>query len=567
MGRYRPSERTNFANCAQPRRSTISIGDTRGSSNDWTERDRQCLEDLRLSDPRHDKKRIERISGGLLQDSYRWILENSDFQLWRDDHESRLLWIKGDPGKGKTMLLCGIIDHLQESAQQTSAKPFLAYFFCQATDSRLNTFTAVLRGLIYMLVDQRPSLSRYVRDEYDRAGKSLFKDTNAWVALSEILTNILKSPNLPTIYLVVDALDECLTDLPQLLDVIVAKSSGSPSIKWLLSSRNLPNIEEGIGSGQEVRLCLELNEESVSKAVDSFIEYKVNGLAGRKSLAPDTVTALGNYLSSHANGTFLWVAAVCQQLDVGSLFDVMNKVKKYPRGLDLLYERMIDQVLKSDDVEACKLVLSVSTIVYRPITLDELGTIVKIDGLLALESALWREIITRCGSFLTVRDNTVYFVHQSAKDFLLETAFRRLFSEGVEAIHHKIFSESVRAMTETLRRDIYKLNSPGYAIVDVKTPVPDPLTHIRYSSLYWIDHLCDSRKTTLHDADFLECGEIYGFLHDHLLHWLEVLSLLQSVSEGMLATTKLEALVTVSSFSKFTSRYHRSGNLSSARHM
>jgi protocatechuate 3,4-dioxygenase beta subunit len=44
-----------------------------------------------------------------------------------------LLWIKGDPGKGKTMLLCGIINKLNNSITQ---RALLSYSFCQATDSR-----------------------------------------------------------------------------------------------------------------------------------------------------------------------------------------------------------------------------------------------------------------------------------------------------------------------------------------------------------------------------------------------------------------------------------------------
>lgn len=39
-----------------------------------------CLRDLRTTDPRDDKTRIEETKGGLLEDSYRWILEHSDFQ-------------------------------------------------------------------------------------------------------------------------------------------------------------------------------------------------------------------------------------------------------------------------------------------------------------------------------------------------------------------------------------------------------------------------------------------------------------------------------------------------------
>ncbi|KAJ4362696.1 hypothetical protein N0V85_009348, partial [Neurospora sp. IMI 360204] len=140
-----------------------------------SEKDQKCLEHLRLTDPRDDKVRIEQTKGGLLQDSYRWVLNNADFQQWRDHLQHRLLWIKGDPGKGKTMLLCGIINELdQGNARHCN----VAYFFCQATDSRINNATAILRGLIYLLIDQQPSVLSHVRKEYDRAGENLFKDAN-----------------------------------------------------------------------------------------------------------------------------------------------------------------------------------------------------------------------------------------------------------------------------------------------------------------------------------------------------------------------------------------------------
>ena len=145
--------------------------------------DYECIQHLRLTDPRDDRKRIEETKGGLLKDSYYWILEHSDFQQWRDNQQSRLLWIKGDPGKGKTMLLCGIVNELKNSKAKTD---LLSYFFCQTTDARINNAIAVLLGLIYLLIDQQPSLISHVRKKHDYAKESLFKDANAWVALSEI---------------------------------------------------------------------------------------------------------------------------------------------------------------------------------------------------------------------------------------------------------------------------------------------------------------------------------------------------------------------------------------------
>ena len=47
---------------------------------DDTLKAKQCLQDLRVTDPRADKIRIEGAKGGLLLDLYRWILEHQDFR-------------------------------------------------------------------------------------------------------------------------------------------------------------------------------------------------------------------------------------------------------------------------------------------------------------------------------------------------------------------------------------------------------------------------------------------------------------------------------------------------------
>jgi hypothetical protein len=126
------------------------------------------------------------------------------------------------------MLLCSIVNKLEKSIAKTD---LLSYFFCQATDSRINNAIAVLRGLVYLLVDQQPSLILHIQKKHDHAGKTLFEDANAWVALSEIFTNILQDPSLNSTYLIIDVLDKCMADLPKLLDFIVQKSFVSPRVK------------------------------------------------------------------------------------------------------------------------------------------------------------------------------------------------------------------------------------------------------------------------------------------------------------------------------------------------
>ena len=500
------------------------------------EKDRQCLKDLRTTDPRDDKARIEENKGGLLEDSYRWILENADYRQWRDDQQSPLLWIKGDPGKGKTMLLCGIINELKKSTVKTG---LLSFFFCEGTDMRINNAMAVLRGLIYLLIDQQPSLIRYIREKYDHADKELFEDTNAWIALSGIFINILQDPSLKNAYLIIDALDECQTeDLPKLLDFIVQKSSASPHVKWIVSSRNWRKIEERLEAAeQKVRLSLELNAESISTAVSTYIEYKVLHLARLKNYDDKTRDAVRDHLSSNANNTFLWVALVCQSLEKISCWNTLMKLDAFPAGLDPLYRRMMEQVCNSDDSNLCKRILAIITVVYRPITLKELAAFI---GMLEIASNIIESlagIIGLCGSFLTLRECTVHFVHQSAKDFLLEKASDEIFIPGIGDVHYTIFSRSLKIMNTTLRRDMYGLCAPGFPIDEVEQPDPDPLAVANYSCVYWIDHLCDwdSSKSAKHSDDIQDGGAVDRFMRQKYLYWLEALSICRSMSEGVIS--------------------------------
>jgi hypothetical protein len=504
----------------------------------------KCIQDLRLSDPRDDKKRIEDTKGGLLEDLYHWILENPDFRQWRNDDESRLFWIKGDPGKGKTMLLCGVINELKRSKTKSV---LLSYFFCQATDSRINYATAVLRGLIYLLVDQQPSLISHIRTKYDQAGKTLFEDANAWVALSEIFTDILQDPSLDYVYLIVDALDECVADLPRLMDFIVQTSSISSRIKWIVSSRNWPNIEKTLNTAtQKLRLCLELNEKSVSAAVTTFIQLKVNWLATRNKYSNDTREAIQQHLTLNANGTFLWVALVCQELSNISGWKALQKLIAFPPGLDALYRRMLDQIIDSEDAELCKSILAVVSTVFRPITLDELVAFVDMpDGVVSDYEAL-SEIIGLCGSFLTLRERTISFVHQSAKDFLIKKASKDIYLSTTENMHSSIFSRSLQAMSCTLRRDVYSLRAPGISIDQVKLPVPDPLATVRYSCLYWVDHLLECDPEGIIHNNLQDSGSVHKFLRQSFLYWFEALSLMRSLSNGIVMIRKLKYWVLVS---------------------
>jgi hypothetical protein len=506
----------------------------------------KCVQDLRLTDPHDDKKRIEDTKGGLLEGSYYWILENSDFQQWRSAQQSRLLWIKGDPGKGKTMLLCGIVNELKKSIAKSN---LLSYFFCQATDSRINNATAVLRGLIYLLADQQPSLISHVRKKYDQAGKTLFEDANSWIALSDIFTSLLQDLNLISTYIIIDALDECTGDLPKLLDFIIQKSSAFLHVKWLVSSRNWPPIKEQLDKAKsKMNLCLELNAESISAAVGIFIRHKVCQLAQEKKYDDRTQDAVLGYLFSNANDTFLWVALVCQNLKTIPRGRIRARLNSFPPGLNSLYRQMINQIHQSGDSELYMRILSSIATVYEPITLSELISLIDILEDMSNDAESLQEIIGFCGSFLTVQKGIIYFVHQSAKDYLLTEASDEVFPSGKAETHHKIFLRSLEIMFKTLRRDVYNLGAIGCPIKRVKQPDLDPLAASRYSCIYWVDHLYDWSSNSCTKQDEINLQDeraIEKFVRQKYLYWLETLSLCGKMSEGVVLIAKLESLLQV----------------------
>lgn len=505
----------------------VQVGDTYTIYNGESPIGNRCVADLRLTDPRLDKIRIENAGGGLLKDSYRWIFDQADFQLWRDDPQSRLLWVNGDAGKGKTMMLCGIINELESMANTDHA----SYFFCQGTNDELNNATAVLRGLVFLLVDQQPCLLLHLETKYHHSGKRLFEDGNAFYALCDILRDILQDPRLGVAYLVVDALDECEEGLSELLAVIKETiSTTSGRCKWIVSSRNRPDIERHLAPDEShMRLSLELNAEHVSQAINVYIEYKISQL-----MPIEHDEAIREQVRDHmrrkADGTFLWVALAMKQLhEIVLSRDVLPLLEKLSPGLEPLYDKMMANVEQHGD--ACRRVLSIVAVVHRPLSMVELRLLTGLQGVSQMSD--FEKIIHLCGSFITIRQDQVYLIHQSAKEYLVTNA--SIFPRGHKPLHYDLFLRSMHALSRTLKKNMYNLDRPGLLISEMYPPEPDPLRVVRYSSVYWVSHLLNAAD---HVSD-LAMEEINKFTKTHFLHWLESLSLLHKFSDGIVSIRSL----------------------------
>ena len=500
----------------------------------------EFLAKLKVTDPVHDKSRIERQKGGLLADSYQWVLLHEDFKKWYEEEQSAFLWIKGDPGKGKTMLLCGIINELEKTIEPGH----LGYFFIQASDRRLNNAETIIKSLVFQLLRKNKDKSAVIGKVEAMSG-GLSQDSNRWQVLCDMLCCILNDPCMKGTCIIIDALDECSFDPGDLLEFIVRLSSSNLA-KMLVSSRNWPSIEDALSYANKTPLCLELNPEAISLAVDLYIRYKVEQLSQRKKYKSDTQAFVYQYLTENADSTFLWVALVCRGLQDSNVRNWNTKAKlvEFPAGLDKLYSRMAQQVFQKSSVNAnlCREVLAIVGLAFRPLTLSELFSCLP-PGFETVEDdpEILKEVVELCGSFLTLKgETTIYFVHQSAKEFLFGQFHGQIFPRGIGEQHLSIAIQSLASMRKILQKNIHNLKICTCATEEI-TPSSDPLSPVRYSCLFWVNHL-EHGIAIEGDTGSSGDGALYEFFEEQFLHWMEALVLLQEVPAGLKALSKLYRL-------------------------
>ncbi|GAB1312030.1 hypothetical protein MFIFM68171_02240 [Madurella fahalii] len=491
----------------------------------WEKADDRCLVALHGpadADPRSAKISIEKTEGVSMESVYRWVLDTATFQEWYRGDAGGILWLRGDAGKGKTMLLCGIIDFMasQTKLETADAAALLAYYFCRVPSGGVSA-TSVLRGLIYQLVRQEPRLISYARREWDSKRDAAFQN---WTALSAMFEDMMKDAKLPTTYLVVDALDlldsggECVGDLRDFLRLIIRVSSACRRTKWLVSSRNSYGIVELLERERErvVELSLERHASHVSAAVDVYIQHRARELAAHHG--SDEGDALRRRLASKAGETFLWVSFICRALSMDAAADL----KTNPPALDSLYESMAQAIRGSNMADMCELVLVIVAAAYRPLNLRELEPLVRQAGgagAAGLTSRSWNELIRRCGSILTVRDGFIFFIHPSAKTFWL----RAKQSGGARGAHRKSWTASMQLLSDKLHRGMSKAE----------------LDTLWYPCVHWVDHLCDGEDGK---AALGEGGSVDKFLRKAFLFWVEALSLLEEIPAGIRALERLAGL-------------------------
>ncbi|TRX88401.1 hypothetical protein FHL15_010714 [Xylaria flabelliformis] len=452
---------------------------------------------LFVTDPVDDIETIEHNSGRLLEGSGAWLLSDPAFSEWRNSPESRVLWLHGDPGKGKTMLAISTIRSLIRDNQVASpvSGVVVACFICDNKDNRHNRVVDVLKSLIYQILESHPELCPLFTEMYEKHKDRLFTSPNALQSLWRLLKKLFAAPSLTRVYLIIDALDELrdqsVEDFMKIIEPFLDEQCrsqgvdampGQCEVKWLITSRNMSHLSNVLGRG--LHISLEKNAFHVQRAVWRYIEFCVNELQKLKGYGSMLTSNVETALRAKSEGTFLYVSMACRALSQPSVrsLNTQSILTKLPRGLNPLYQRMVDQIRAIEDqdlVEVTKAVLRSMTLAVRPLSVQELAVAACLPEEHHKDLDMLNEYIDLCGSFVTRHDNQVRFVHESVKEYL----------QTVQEIFPRPIAEYQAQLTDVLVKALCKFSWNDLDDNQRLTPA------LRYASLFWAHHARHSAAT------------------------------------------------------------------------
>ncbi|KAI0288084.1 hypothetical protein BC826DRAFT_722299 [Russula brevipes] len=161
----------------------------------------------------------------------RWFVQGRIFEEWKMN--GSLLWIRGNPGSGKSILCSAIIEDIKR--MRLTKPALIAYYYLDFKDIAKRDIRGLLSSLLTQLGDDSDQcwtvlskLYTSCRDGADQPSES---------ALAQCLQAMLELPGQVPVYIIIDALDES----PNTTGTPSARKKVLDFVKNLIG-RNHPNL-------------------------------------------------------------------------------------------------------------------------------------------------------------------------------------------------------------------------------------------------------------------------------------------------------------------------------------
>ena len=255
-----------------------------------------------------------------------------------------------------------------------------AFFFHDRGSEKQKTLNGMLQELLRSILQQMPTLSRYILPSYLELVRSQRTRCPSWdfSSLTSALVSLIEQRHVKIrILLLLDALDEHQGDndiLASLLKTLVDKSDNERvKLKMCLASRSWTVFQQHFGNCPGFSI-----HDYTREDIMTYIKARLEpcGPQEMHQSDHDNITPLANLVATRASGVFIWVRLVVDLLAKGIQDGTPHrtleeKVNKIPQELRDLYADTLRRIEPEYSLEAF-IMLQTTLCSFEPLPLKVL---------------------------------------------------------------------------------------------------------------------------------------------------------------------------------------------------
>ncbi|KAL5522077.1 hypothetical protein ACEPAF_1934 [Sanghuangporus sanghuang] len=448
------------------------------------------------------------------------------------DSRKNIFWLHGIAGSGKSTVGSTIAKHFREMSRLG------AFLFFQRGKSDPSS---VIRTIAYKLALFDSSIGSNILSEVenDKDISSASSEEQFRKLLLQPLLSVALTMSGPVL-VVLDALDECGTADSRrcLMELFQNEFSKLPNaFRFLITSRREEDINNILSMQPESVAVMELDYASAASQRDvlSYLDVEMRKTIGKKVKIPEDYPWNQNImqLGKAAGGLFIWASTAVKMVGNGvypldSIDDLVSDTKSLSGfGLRELYAAVLrgsgipwDKERSKNNFRKILMIFLAGKVPMSSKT---------IDGLLGFQS---REsctlILSRLQSLISYTvEGPISLFHASFSDYLTspDHSSEPWFID-VYDVNRLILERCFSVMENMLHFNMCRLETSFVCnddVPDFAHRVQDCIpSHLEYACIHWVQHLRDAP----YSPDVFK--GLNDFVHQRLLFWFEVLSLINS---------------------------------------
>ena len=439
--------------------------------------------------------------------------------------------IIGDPGTGKSALSAQLV--CSRTSSRTIHDHILGYHLCKHSDKNTQSAGKFVRNLAGMIARRIPEYDFLVSNS-SYILRSLHTDCvnnqDPMGCFEQAVLSPLKSlTNVPreNWYLVIDAIDECLTQTEfrqSIVYLLNNKLSRFPSwLKLVMTSRNESTISFNVRSIK--RLIIDPEDSRNTEDIELFLTTRfyqngpllnsVKAWFGDASL--ENTDRLISILLSKSQGNFLFVKEMIRHWEASR--NIKSDPYALPETLEELYHNNFQRLYHGEEhFKPVRQILELLVATFQPLTPKEIFDILRVQEANLEQEYDFQNRVKELGHFLRYgKDDTVTLYHLSLTEWLTSDNVRNgKFYVSRKKGHNALCDFYFKCVTEGGKRALLKYSLPlaqhiaygGWKEAYVEKFLRFPSQVVNSSNP-------ESNRTVLHLAATINNTDVLEFLLRH----------------------------------------------------